>query len=179
MTKTKKQHFVPQFYLNKFTDTQGNIHVFDKPQKKTFVSNTRDIANESYFFDTDDDALAAMIKVIEDQPEELIEFINQSVLETNNPRLIQIMHQKVNDPNFKEKTLAEVKNEQFIESKVLAPHDARSAKLLEKILEDIARRGKIKRKNRFDMAFMLAVQFVRTRKYRNQVIEIQEKQPML
>lgn len=47
----KNQHYVPQFYLNNFTNENGNIFVYDKFQLKSFPSNPRGVASERYFYD--------------------------------------------------------------------------------------------------------------------------------
>lgn len=47
------QHYVPQVYLKRFTipgDTL-QVHVLDKPAGRLFISNTRNIASERYFYD--------------------------------------------------------------------------------------------------------------------------------
>ena len=51
MPGTKKQHFVPQFYLKRFADTREMIYVFDKLTKRSFLAKVSDIANERYFYD--------------------------------------------------------------------------------------------------------------------------------
>jgi hypothetical protein len=51
----KKGHYVPQFYLKKFTHDDYRLFVFDKFAKKSFPSNVRDIANEKYFYDLPED----------------------------------------------------------------------------------------------------------------------------
>ena len=44
------QHYVPQFLLRRFAP-QEKIHVFDKLQNREFVSNVRNLAAESGFYD--------------------------------------------------------------------------------------------------------------------------------
>jgi hypothetical protein len=51
MSKVKKQHYVPQFYLKNFTSGQDKIYVFDKLQKKSFASKIHDVACQQYFYD--------------------------------------------------------------------------------------------------------------------------------
>lgn len=48
--KTKKQHFVPEMYLKRFT-TGSRLWVFDKVNLKSFPSNPSDVANANYFYD--------------------------------------------------------------------------------------------------------------------------------
>lgn len=47
MTRIRKQHYVPQFYLEKFGTP---IHCFDKIDKRTFSTNTKQIAFETDFY---------------------------------------------------------------------------------------------------------------------------------
>jgi hypothetical protein len=51
MSKVKKQHFVPRFYLNNFTDSAGNIYAFDIIKCESFSSTTENIAHQKYFYD--------------------------------------------------------------------------------------------------------------------------------
>lgn len=46
----KNQHYVPQFYLKYFADND-KLYVFDKINKKSFLTNVRNIASENYFYD--------------------------------------------------------------------------------------------------------------------------------
>lgn len=47
----KNQHYVPQFYLNYFTNKKNQLFVYDKFESKGFPSNARNIASEGYFYD--------------------------------------------------------------------------------------------------------------------------------
>lgn len=51
MTKVKKQHFVPRFYLENFTDHKGNIYAFDIIKCESFSATTENIAHQKYFYD--------------------------------------------------------------------------------------------------------------------------------
>ena len=51
MSKVKKQHFVPQFYLKYFLDARSNIYVFDILNQKQFPTTTANIAHERSFYD--------------------------------------------------------------------------------------------------------------------------------
>ena len=50
--KTKKQHYVPQSYLNAW-DISGKhqIYVFDKTSESKRINNIQDVASENYFYD--------------------------------------------------------------------------------------------------------------------------------
>ncbi len=49
--KTKKQHYVPRCYLNRWTNEKHQINVFNKFNKKEWVSNVYNVASERFFYD--------------------------------------------------------------------------------------------------------------------------------
>ena len=49
--KTKKQHFVPQFYLNHFADANNQLFAYDKTSLRSYRTSVRDIAQERFFHD--------------------------------------------------------------------------------------------------------------------------------
>ncbi len=53
MSRVKRQHFVPQFYLRRFAKagTQDQVHVFDKSTGKEFISSIQSAASRRYFYD--------------------------------------------------------------------------------------------------------------------------------
>lgn len=53
MSKVKKQHFVPRFYLSKWTLSTNpeQIYVYNKENKNSYVSNIKDTASAKYFYD--------------------------------------------------------------------------------------------------------------------------------
>jgi hypothetical protein len=63
MQKTKKQHYVPQFYLRRFAAENGELFVFDKFTGKVFQSNVKDVAQERYFYDFPEDIAGKDIDV--------------------------------------------------------------------------------------------------------------------
>jgi hypothetical protein len=48
------QHFVPQFYLKRFADSQGLIWVYDKDRDKVFSTSPRNLAAERGFYSLPD-----------------------------------------------------------------------------------------------------------------------------
>ena len=50
----KDQHYVPQFYLNYFSNQQKQLYVFDKKTEKSFIRNVKKLAQENYFYDSDE-----------------------------------------------------------------------------------------------------------------------------
>jgi hypothetical protein len=65
--RTKRQHFVPQSYLSRFSTDGAHISVFDKYQQRSFQASVRDVAQEAFFYDYPAGTRAAA------NPEELID----------------------------------------------------------------------------------------------------------
>ena len=53
MNKVKRQHYVPEFYLRRFTNDGEHIFVYDKVNNKIFNTNVSNVASEGYFYDID------------------------------------------------------------------------------------------------------------------------------
>jgi hypothetical protein len=49
--RTKKQHFVPQFYLAGFSADGRHVYAFDKIDGRVFLASFKDVAQEAYFYD--------------------------------------------------------------------------------------------------------------------------------
>lgn len=47
-----KEHYVPQFYLNKFTDKDGLLHVYDLKQKKFYSPKPKNICFKKNLYET-------------------------------------------------------------------------------------------------------------------------------
>ena len=47
---SKSQHYVPRFYLKKFSQGNNRIHTFSKTDNKKFCANISKVANEKYFY---------------------------------------------------------------------------------------------------------------------------------
>lgn len=48
---TKRQHYVPQFYLNNFSNN-GKLWAYDRKKKNLFESISKDICYEKYLYET-------------------------------------------------------------------------------------------------------------------------------
>lgn len=57
MERTKRQHYVSQAYLRRFTDETGKLHVYDKVGRKTFSTGTLNVAQERCFYDLAPDVI--------------------------------------------------------------------------------------------------------------------------
>lgn len=51
--KTKKEHYVPRCYLERWKNSKGQVFTYDKKLKRGWKSNVYDIACERYFYDID------------------------------------------------------------------------------------------------------------------------------
>lgn len=49
---TKKQHFVPRFYLKQFADKDNKLHCYDKSTGKLYSAHAEDICFEKYLYET-------------------------------------------------------------------------------------------------------------------------------
>ncbi len=49
---TKRQHYIPQFYLKNFAGSDGKLWVYDRIEKKYFKSDPKDICCEKYLYET-------------------------------------------------------------------------------------------------------------------------------
>lgn len=49
---TKKQHYLPQFYLHNFTNDNGKLWIYDRFKGNIFSSGPRDIACKNYLYET-------------------------------------------------------------------------------------------------------------------------------
>ncbi len=50
MGQHKKQHYVQQSYLRRFSPNEKQIYVYDKVLGKEFLNGILDVAQESYFY---------------------------------------------------------------------------------------------------------------------------------
>jgi len=57
MRRTKKQHFVPQSALRRFSQDGETLFVFDKIRNEVRIANIRDIAQQRYFYDIPEEAV--------------------------------------------------------------------------------------------------------------------------
>lgn len=67
MGEFKKQHYVPQVYLRRFTTNGERLHVFDKlqrdPARRIRRSNVRDVAHENDFYDIVQEVLKPEVRL--------------------------------------------------------------------------------------------------------------------
>lgn len=73
MNKVKRQHYVSQFYLKRWTNDISNtqIWVYDKERKKAFSNSVQNIASSNYFYDFPD--------VSQEQMEQMVQKIEKTI----------------------------------------------------------------------------------------------------
>ena len=57
-TQTKRQHYVPRFYLKPFVRPDGKLRVSDLQEDREYVSSLENVAVQSGFYDVDVDGPA-------------------------------------------------------------------------------------------------------------------------
>jgi hypothetical protein len=62
MQRTKKQHYVPQAALRRFSNDGERIFVYDKISNEVRVSNIRDVAQQRYFYDIPQEVIPANLQ---------------------------------------------------------------------------------------------------------------------
>lgn len=60
--KTKNQHYVPQFMLRAFSNSESRVSVFDKAKDRIFVSSPRNMASENGFYDFEIDGVPGTLE---------------------------------------------------------------------------------------------------------------------
>ncbi len=98
------QHYVPQFYLNNFTDSKGLLHIYDYKHNKYFTQIPRNVCYEKNLYETEwQDANPKLGKYVlpnniedifcayEGQFAELIKIIQKACIPQQNPRAL-ILH---------------------------------------------------------------------------------------
>jgi hypothetical protein len=147
MSDVKKQHFVPQFYLRKFADSNSQLFVFDKFTKQPFKANVSNVASESRFYDFHQD--------IQKEFQEKVAR-GEAILEED-AEIIQ----KALDPQLVEKELANIEGD-FVN-------------VLDEMLETIDKTKGIDPEHKLITAYFMAVQILRTPEFRRTLIELQEQ----
>ncbi|MBW4598540.1 MAG: DUF4238 domain-containing protein [Calothrix sp. FI2-JRJ7] len=140
MRQVINQHYVPQSYLKNFSPDGSQVFVFDKFNKRSFVSNVRNVASERTFYDFPQSVT---------QPQN-IQIIEQffSKLESRQERFLRHLQRKINkvfDLRFN-------------------PEKAGKIYTLPILTED----------QKQDLACVAAVQFLRTKEFRNFLVEMRQ-----
>jgi len=62
---TKKQHFVPQFYLRGFANANDRLNVYDKQTKKSFIDTVGQVGQQRFFYDIPELSKATQKQLLE------------------------------------------------------------------------------------------------------------------
>lgn len=92
MSKVKRQHYVPRFYLKQWANSNQQIIVLDKSNNRHFTNNIQDVASAKYFYDGGTLPDDEKDKIREIAKEEGIEKEIEPYLESN--QLIEFMSRK-------------------------------------------------------------------------------------
>lgn len=154
MSKVKKQHFVPRFYLSRWSldSNPEQLYVFNKETKKSYISNIKDIASAKYFYDYP--------KLEEEQKRDWIEKLknDESLDESQIREIIQLTEEQII-----EKALGELEsyNAPIIEN-VIQKLEGFSALPIEYFLKHkVFKEGDI-----VELAYYIAAQYARTKETR-------------
>ena len=147
VSTVKKQHYVPQGYLRRFANARGQLYVFDKYTRRSFVSAVHDVANGNYFYDFGPDVIEEIVANIDAHPE-------LGITPEQRQRLL--------DP-------------QLIEHQLGESVDAIFPRLLEEIVQAAEREGMMTEEQRRELSVLLSVQLLRLPRHRQYLIEVYEK----
>lgn len=149
--KKKKQHYVPQCYLEEWAipDTH-QVFAYDKQNQKERKSNILDVAEENYFYDID------LTKVIAESEKEKYGFSKDADLsKADDGQYIENMFSKEIEGNFK--------------------------RLLENIIKtasksqwEIQNCFFLSDENKFEFSYYLAIQHLRVKRVRNTISDVSD-----
>jgi hypothetical protein len=84
MSIAKVQHYVPQFLLRKFgTGKKHQLYVYDKQARKAFITNAKNVASESRFYDFNLDGQETTLEPMLSRLEASAKPIIEEILERN------------------------------------------------------------------------------------------------
>ena len=137
MPRTKKQHYVPQSALRRFSEDEERIYVFDKIiRKEVRIANIRDVAQQRYFYDIPQEVIPADLQQSMDR--QMIEH-TLGELEADFNTVVERVLRKVTHRSLLKRVL------KFI---------------------PFGRRKIISRRDKEALCFFVALQYLRTREFR-------------
>jgi hypothetical protein len=146
MTKVKNQHYVPQCYLERFTRDRGQVFVFDKVERRSYVTNVRNAASETYFYDFSAE--------IQKEVEDWLADVPESELSPDLRTLLR-------DPQLVERSLSKME-EGF-------------ASTLDEVVKTVDATGEFTYDQRMRLAYFVTMQLVRGPEFRKSHLERAEK----
>ena len=110
--KTKRQHYVPRFYLQSFsydTEEPYYLYCYDKPEDKAFSSSIMNIAQSEYFYDLTDEQylenkFAELEKIFLNVHRKLIDTtdVTSLTVEERNAMALFLSHQHIRTKKFRD-----------------------------------------------------------------------------
>lgn len=150
---TEKQHYVPQFYLEKFTHNGKQLFVYDKVLKKSFPSSKADVAQQRYFYD---------FPPVDKQRLEVSLYkhaATNAFIKSNFDKIREVLL----DDQMVEHSLSNMEG-LFAQSLRSILHRIDIRKLRNVFRQDL----------KMDLAFFMAIQIMRTKEFRDTQAEIME-----
>jgi len=145
MSITKNQHYVPQFYLKLFTNSRDQLYVFDKFNRRSYLTHVRNAASEGYFYEFPHSGQSSSQNARSDAD---FEITFKGLDETINPHIVEV-------------TLSEL--------------EGGYAKVFTGLLETIEKRGQMDQEQRIALAHFITIQLLRTPETRRTIAELVEK----
>jgi hypothetical protein len=180
MTKAKVQHYVPQSYLKRFTFDGSQVHVFDKFERRQFQSNIKNVAAKTRFHDLPSeylDQLSANVRSKFAQATDLPEIL-QSIegLDSLEERL-SFVEAQIDNLIDDLITQLEVNTRWYKEPPQINSLDSEGRKDLEVIqtTERLFASPRISRDIKPAVVLWIAIQFVRTNRYRKDLKDFLDK----
>jgi len=133
--------------LRRFANIREQLYVFDKYNRRSFISAVRDVANKKYFYDFGSDVIEEIAAHIDAHPE---------------LALTPEERQQLLDP-------------QRMEHQLGGKMDERFPSLLNEIIQTAEQKGMMTREQKNELSVLLSVQMLRLPRQRQYLIEIYEK----
>lgn len=152
----KNQHYVPQFYLERFSIKKNNVNqisVYDKKRKKFFPTNIRNVASSRFFYDFP--SVNELNDLIEDRTE-LEQFLMENDDSIFNDQIIENFFSEEVENSFKK-----------ILDKIITGY---TMTYKHNDLKDI-----ISKEDKELLSFYIALQMTRTNEFRERILEFEEK----
>ncbi|MBR5179678.1 MAG: DUF4238 domain-containing protein [Lachnospiraceae bacterium] len=164
MADTKKEHFVPRFYLENFENDNKRIHVFDKKIMKTRCQKKEEIAHENYFYDVEYEKILSS-----ESPEELEKLKNDLKEITGIDDWDTIAATILNPKHIEKDFLGRIESEY---SPLLKKIIAKSYNGNQWVIDNCAPFSEVEKAH---LAFFMAIQIIRTKTFRDTFTQTFEK----
>ena len=172
MSKIKRGHYVPQSYLERFTNPSGKFYAFDKSEQQKFETYPTNLAVKSYFYDTSQNMASALISGIQEQVANLgeKEFLEHIVKHQADPLARQYMIDNIQNSHAPiEEMLGQAADVQYLE-KLLSQYEYEANRLIDQVILEVKNNGIFDERHKSNLAFMAVIQYIRTRGFREHLV---------